>query len=105
MSSTDSPNQSLFLSIEFVLYMSSLILQLGLFLKKILKGDIGSISKSDFIEAISRYLDQRAGLVSSDFSKFCLCGGKIERVQHTVSRCPEHEQQINLQERQLQVRI
>ncbi|KAF2298098.1 hypothetical protein GH714_014055 [Hevea brasiliensis] len=60
--------------------------QLGLFLKKILKGDIGFLSKSEFIEAISQYLRQRTNLVSSDFSKFCVCGGKREAVRHTEVR-------------------
>ena len=78
-------------------------LQLGLFLKKILKGDIGSLSKNEFIEAISQYLRQRASLASSDFSKFCICGGKRETIQHTVSSSSGHTEVIDLHQKQLEV--
>ncbi|KAJ9173861.1 hypothetical protein P3X46_016954 [Hevea brasiliensis] len=76
--------------------------QLGLFLKKILKGDIGFLSKSEFIEAISQYLRQRTNLVSSDFSKFCVCGGKREAVRHTVSHSLVQTEQIDLHQKQLE---
>ncbi|KAK2979716.1 hypothetical protein RJ640_004905 [Escallonia rubra] len=52
--------------------------QLGLFLKKILNGDCVPLTKLEFLEVISNYLDQRTGVVSSDFSKFCICGGQQE---------------------------
>jgi kinesin family protein C2/C3 len=78
-------------------------LQLGLFLKKILKGDIGSLSKNEFIEAISQYLRQRTSLASSDFSKFCICGGKRETIQHTVSSSSGHTEVIDLHQKQLEV--
>ncbi|KAL9382883.1 hypothetical protein Peur_023206 [Populus x canadensis] len=76
--------------------------QLGQFLKKILKGDIGSLSKNEFIEAISQYLRQRASLASSDFSKFCICGGKRETIQHTVSNSSGHAEVIDLHQKQLE---
>ncbi|KAJ6887430.1 kinesin-like protein KIN-14F [Populus alba x Populus x berolinensis] len=76
--------------------------QLGLFLKKILKGDIGSLSKNEFIEAISQYLRKRASLASSDFSKFCICGGKRETIQHTVSSSSCHTEVIDLHQKQLE---
>ncbi|GLT79564.1 hypothetical protein SLA2020_510470 [Shorea laevis] len=79
--------------------------QLGLFLKKILKTDIGSLSKSDFIEAISRYLGKRIDLASTDFSKFCICGGKREvkrEVRHTVIHSPAYGELIDHQQRQLE---
>ncbi|XP_022716667.1 kinesin-like protein KIN-14F [Durio zibethinus] len=75
--------------------------QLGLFLKKILKADINSLSKSDFIEAISLYLGQRTSLASSDFSKFCICGGKREVIRHTVSHSTADAELIDLQQREL----
>lgn len=78
-------------------------LQLGLFLKKILKGDIGFLSKSEFIEAISQYLRQRTKMVSSDFSKFCVCGGKQEAVCHTVSHPFVQTEQTDLHQKQLEV--
>ncbi|XP_050203388.1 kinesin-like protein KIN-14F [Mercurialis annua] len=59
--------------------------QLGLFLKKMLKNDFGSLSKAELIEAISQYLKKRTNLVSSDFSKFCVCGGKQEVIHHSFA--------------------
>ncbi|XWS09608.1 hypothetical protein CRYUN_Cryun39dG0004200 [Craigia yunnanensis] len=76
--------------------------QLGLFLKKILKADINSLSKSDFIEAISLYLGQRISLAKSDFSKFCICGGKREVIRHTVSHSAAHAEVIDFQQGKLE---
>lgn len=78
-------------------------LQLGLFLKKILKGDIGCLSKREFIEAISLYLNQRNSLASNDFSKFCICGGKRDSVQHNVNSSANHAEVINTQQKQIEV--
>ncbi|KAK3008700.1 hypothetical protein RJ639_015249 [Escallonia herrerae] len=52
--------------------------QLGLFVKKILNGDCVPLTKLEFLEVISNYLDQRTSVVSSNFSKFCICGGQQE---------------------------
>ncbi|XP_031264002.1 kinesin-like protein KIN-14F [Pistacia vera] len=76
--------------------------QLGLFLKKILKGEVGPLTRADFMEAISQYLGRKASLVSGDFSKFCVCGGKREVVQQTINQCTGHAEVIDLQEKQLQ---
>ncbi|KAL5735585.1 hypothetical protein ACOSQ2_030373 [Xanthoceras sorbifolium] len=76
--------------------------QLGLFLKKILKGEVGSLSKSDFMQAISQYLGRKASLVAGDFSKECICGGKREIIQHAISPCRVHAEQIDRQQKQLQ---
>ncbi|KAL6275368.1 hypothetical protein ACE6H2_018969 [Prunus campanulata] len=76
--------------------------QLGLFLKKLLRGDIGVLSKSEFIEAISQYLGQRSGLVSNDLSKFCICGGRGEAAQHNKSHSSVHEELIDIQQKQLE---
>ncbi|CAK9308633.1 unnamed protein product [Citrullus colocynthis] len=73
--------------------------QLGLFVKKILKSDLSSLSKSEFIEAISRYINQRANMASSDFSKFCVCGGKRE----VIHRAPAgHDELVHAQQNQIQ---
>ncbi|XP_022940572.1 kinesin-like protein KIN-14F [Cucurbita moschata] len=73
--------------------------QLGLFLKKMLKSDLSSLSKSEFIEAISRYISQRANMASSDISKFCVCGGKREVIHRTAFG---HEEQVRAQQNQIQ---
>nr|POE76537.1 kinesin-like protein kin-14f [Quercus suber] len=76
--------------------------QLGLFLKKILKGDTGFLSKDEFIEAISQYLNQRTSLASSDLSKFCICGGKREGVQPNVCLPADNTEVIDIQQKQLE---
>ncbi|TYK23177.1 kinesin KP1 [Cucumis melo var. makuwa] len=73
--------------------------QLGLSLKKILKSDLRSLSKSEFIEVISRYINQRANMASSDFSKFCVCGGKSEVIQRVPA---DHVELIHAQQNQIQ---
>ncbi|KAE8654158.1 Kinesin KP1 [Hibiscus syriacus] len=75
--------------------------QLGLFLKKILKADLNSLSKSDFIEAISMYLGERTSVASNDFFKFCICGGKREAIHQTISHSNAYTQLIHLQQREL----
>lgn len=80
-------------------------MQLGIFLKKILKGGGNSLSKSEFLEIISQYLSQRSNLVSSDLSKFCTCGGKTEFFQHIISHSSDHTQRIDIQHKQLLVRL
>lgn len=97
---TSLPNGSNLLSLSF---LALCFLQLGMFLKKILKGDMGYLSKSEFVEAISRYLSQRTSLVSSDMSKFCICGGKSEVVQHIISPSSGYLELIEIQQKQLQV--
>ncbi|KAF5728491.1 Kinesin-like protein 1 isoform 2 [Tripterygium wilfordii] len=73
--------------------------QLGLFLKKILKSDI---SKSEFIEAIKQYLLQRTISASNEFSRFCICGGKGEVVQHISDHSQDYVDLINFQQQQIQ---
>ncbi|XP_068636500.1 kinesin-like protein KIN-14F isoform X2 [Aristolochia californica] len=54
--------------------------QLRLLLKDMLKVESGSISKEEFIEAISRYLGQRSSEVSfgcPTSSKVCICGATL----------------------------
>ncbi|PON60223.1 Kinesin-like protein [Trema orientale] len=75
--------------------------QLGLFLKKILKDDLGTRSTSEFLETISRYLSQRTSLVSNDLSTFCICGGKREIVRHIVSHSSDHADTVNIHQKQL----
>ncbi|KAL2956184.1 hypothetical protein AAZX31_18G071400 [Glycine max] len=76
--------------------------QLGLFLKKILKGDIGCLSKREFIEAISLYLNQRSSLASNDFSKFCNCGGKRDSIRQNANYSEKYVEVINTQQKQLE---
>ncbi|KAI4306255.1 hypothetical protein L6164_029548 [Bauhinia variegata] len=77
--------------------------ELGLFLKKILKDDMGCLSKIEFIEAISVYLNQRSTLASKDFSKFCVCGGKRDSIQRNNNYSANHAQIIDSQQKQLEV--
>lgn len=72
-------------------------------MKKILKGDAGFLSKDEFIEAISQYLNQRTRLASSDLSKFCICGGKREGVQPNVYLPADNTEVIDIQQKQLEV--
>ncbi|KAH9652468.1 kinesin-like protein KIN-14F [Citrus sinensis] len=76
--------------------------QLGLFLKKILKGEVGSLSKAEFMEAISQYLGRKTSLVSGDHSKFCICGEKREVIQHSISRSCDHAELTDRHQKQLQ---
>ncbi|XP_068339409.1 kinesin-like protein KIN-14F [Pyrus communis] len=88
---------------DFSALLVSQATQLGLFLKKLLRGDLGGLSKSEFVEAITQYLGQRSGLVSNDLSKFCICGGKGgEAVQRSSSHSSVHEELINIQQKQLE---
>lgn len=76
--------------------------QLGLFLKKLMKGGTGSLSKYEFLAAISQYLIQRTSLVSSDFSEFCSCGGKRNGTLHNVNLSADHAELITIQQKQLE---
>ncbi|XP_061337645.1 kinesin-like protein KIN-14F [Gastrolobium bilobum] len=75
--------------------------QLGLLLKKILKGGSGCLSKREFVEAITLYLNQRSSLASNDFSKFCTCG-KRDSTQHNVNYSAKHAEIIDTQQKQLE---
>lgn len=44
-------------------------------------------------------------MVSSDLSKFCICGGKREVLRHSNSHSSGHEELIGIQQKQLEVRI
>ncbi|KAJ7963561.1 Kinesin-like protein [Quillaja saponaria] len=76
--------------------------QLGVLLKKILKGDIGCLTKTEFIEAISLYLNQRTSVVSSDISRFCICGGKHDSVRLNVNYSAGNDAKIDVQQKQLE---
>ena len=82
-------------------------LQLGLFLKKLLKGDNGPVSKSDFIEATSEYIGKRTSLqATTDVSKAYICNGKNEVILNSVCRSPGRvEILIDLIQRQIEVKI
>ncbi|KAM0995681.1 hypothetical protein ACFX13_005833 [Malus domestica] len=88
---------------DFSALLVSQATQLGLFLKKLMRRDLGGLSKSEFVEAITQYLGQRSGLVSNDLSKFCICGGKSgEAVRRSSSHSTVHEELINIQQKQLE---
>ena len=76
-----------------------------MFLKKLLRGDLGALSKSEFLEALKNYLAQRSHIVSSDLSNFCICGGKREAVHHSISHSSDHVELIEIQQKQLEVTI
>ncbi|CAH2065443.1 unnamed protein product [Thlaspi arvense] len=77
--------------------------QLGSFLRKILKCDNGDLSRSEFLEAVFRYLRHRKDMVSKEFSKFCKCGGKPEIIGSSVHKfSPGHAEAIGLQQKELE---
>ncbi|MCL7032140.1 hypothetical protein MKW94_019605, partial [Papaver nudicaule] len=79
--------------------------QLGLVLKQSLKGDLDSVSKAEFIEAISKYLKKRVCGDSNDFSKFCICGGrggKSGEIHVTSSHNGNHLERLDQQQKLLE---
>ncbi|CAK9145059.1 unnamed protein product [Ilex paraguariensis] len=76
--------------------------QLGLFLKNLLKSDYIPLSKPEFLEVISKYLGQRTSLVSNDFSKFCICGGKRESSWRDIDYSTDSVDVLGLQQKQLE---
>ncbi|CAA2981748.1 kinesin KP1 [Olea europaea subsp. europaea] len=76
--------------------------QLGLFLKKLLITDEIPVSKSQLLKAISEYLNKRTSLVSSDISKFCICGGKGEGTRCKSSSSSGSAELLDLQQKQLE---
>ncbi|CAH8307542.1 unnamed protein product [Eruca vesicaria subsp. sativa] len=77
--------------------------QLGSFLRKILKCDNGNLSRSEFLEAVFKYLGHRKDMVSKEFSKFCKCGGKLEIIGSSVHEfSPSHAKAIDLQQKELE---
>ncbi|GMJ10454.1 hypothetical protein HRI_004714500 [Hibiscus trionum] len=74
---------------DFSTLLVSQGIKLGLFLKKLLKADDGPVSKSDFIEATSDYIDKRSNLqAATDVSKALICIGNNEVILNSVSRSP-----------------
>jgi kinesin family protein C2/C3 len=69
-----------------------------------LKGDNGCLSKKEFMEAITLYLNQRSSLSSNDLSKFCICGGKRDSsAQNNVIFSSKYAEIIDAQQKQLEV--
>ncbi|KAL6954983.1 Kinesin-like protein KIN-14F, partial [Sarracenia purpurea var. burkii] len=77
-------------------------IQLGLLLKKILKGNGIPLSKAEFLDAVSKYLGQRTSMVSSDLSKFCICGGKREVLWRSVGCSVDNAELYDHQHEQLE---
>ncbi|KOM28743.1 hypothetical protein LR48_Vigan569s001400 [Vigna angularis] len=90
---------------QLLTFEASDLEKLGLFLKKILKGDMGCLSKREFIETISLYLNQRSSLASNDFSKFCNCGGKRDSIRQNANYSAKYAEVINTQQKQLEDHI
>lgn len=81
-------------------------MQLGSFLRKILKCDNRNLSRTEFLEAVFAYFRHRKYLVSKEFSKFCKCGGKPEFIGSSVPEfSPIHAEAIGLQQKELEVMI
>ncbi|XP_019194712.1 PREDICTED: kinesin-like protein KIN-14F [Ipomoea nil] len=75
--------------------------QLRVLLKQILGDNCSPISRSEFLEAISNYLSHRTSLISSDISKFCICGGKRELSLHSISYSASNEV-VDLHQKELE---
>ncbi|XVF33846.1 hypothetical protein REPUB_Repub18cG0006900 [Reevesia pubescens] len=90
---------------DFSTLLVSQGIQLRLLLKKLLKGDNGPVSKSDFIEATSEYIGKRTGLqTTTDVPKAYICNnGKNEVILNSVCRSPGRvEILIDLVQRQIE---
>ncbi|KAK4386877.1 Kinesin-like protein KIN-14F [Sesamum angolense] len=86
---------------DFSLLLASQGNQLGLFLKKVLNTDCAPQTKSQFLEAISKYLSKRMSLVSRDISNFCICGGKGQGTMH-LNNSNGSVELLDLQRKQLE---
>ncbi|KOM46388.1 hypothetical protein LR48_Vigan07g009200 [Vigna angularis] len=87
---------------DFSALLDSQGTQLGHFLKKILKGGTGCLSKREFVEAITLYLNQGRSFGSNEISKLCTCGGKRDNNQHSVQYCAKHAEIIDAQQKELE---
>ncbi|CAI8587068.1 unnamed protein product [Vicia faba] len=100
---------------DFSALLASQGTQLAFFLKKILKGDNDCLSKREFMEAITLYLNQRSSLASNDLSIFCTCGRKCSNstfctcggkrdnsTQHNVNYSTKHAEIIDAQQKELE---
>ncbi|XP_022039587.1 kinesin-like protein KIN-14F isoform X2 [Helianthus annuus] len=76
--------------------------QLGIFLKNMLKGNGKPLLKHEFVQSISKYIDQRSGFVSNDFSKFCVCGGKGKSMWNNINYSCEKTNVFDFQQKQLE---
>ncbi|KAL0310918.1 UNVERIFIED_CONTAM: Kinesin-like protein KIN-14F [Sesamum angustifolium] len=87
---------------DFSVLLASQGNQLGLFLKKVLNTDCAPQTKSQFLEAISKYLSKRMSLVSRDISNFCICGGKGQGTMH-LNNSNGSVELLDLQRKQLEL--
>ncbi|KAJ0240382.1 Kinesin-like protein KIN-14F [Hirschfeldia incana] len=77
--------------------------QLSSFLRKILKCDNGSLSRTEFLEAVFRYFRHRKDVVSKEFSKFCKCDGKPEMIGTRIQGfSSSHAEAMSLQQKELE---
>ncbi|XVE80609.1 hypothetical protein DITRI_Ditri14bG0153000 [Diplodiscus trichospermus] len=72
---------------DFSTLLVSQGIQLGLFLKTLLKGDYGPVSRSDFVEATSEYIGKRTSLqATTDIPKAYICNGKNDVILSSFCR-------------------
>lgn len=80
-------------------------MQLGLFLKKVLSSDGGSLSKTQLREVISKYLSRRTSFVSQDISNFCICGGRKDAARPRNTEPRVGVELLDIQQKQLEVLV
>lgn len=78
--------------------------QLGLMLKKLLKGEDGiPLSKSKFLDAILQYLPQKiSSMLGDDLSKFCICGRKRDMISYPIDNSAGNSELLDIQQKQLE---
>lgn len=89
---------------DFSAQLVSEEIQLGLLLKKLLKGDDGvPLSKSEFLGAILQYLAQKTNSKSDDdLSKFCICGGKRRTISYPIDNFDGSSELLDIQQKQVE---
>ncbi|XP_057765408.1 kinesin-like protein KIN-14F [Salvia miltiorrhiza] len=76
--------------------------QLSLFLKKVLNSDCGSLTKTQLLEAISKYLSRRKSFVTQDISNFCICGGRSDGARPRNTKPHVGVELLDIQQKQLE---
>ncbi|XP_047340981.1 kinesin-like protein KIN-14F [Impatiens glandulifera] len=76
-------------------------IKFGQHLKKMLKGS-APLSKSEFLEAISKYICQKTRLLPNDIAKYCICGGKREAIMQNSTHSVDNMEKLYSQDRQLE---
>lgn len=74
-------------------------------MKKVLNSDCVPLTKTQFLEAISKYLSRRTSLVSQDISNFCICGGKSDGARPRNTAPHAGVELLDRQQKQLEVLV